>query len=312
LFPYGSITDALSDVLNLSEAMTYKNALCGINFGGGKSVIISPHVSGEKRAEIFQLFGRYVDSLGGAYITAEDMGTGVSDMEIVRSISAHVAGLSRGRGGGGDPSPYTASGVLFGIKACLEPVFGTKDLTQITVAIQGAGNVGGHLAKLLVNEGAKLILADIDQARVADLASELGAEVVEPEKIREAECDIFAPCAVGGTVDADAVSSLKCRLVAGAANNQLSCPSIEEELLKRSIAYAPDFAINAGGVILCADEFEPGGFSSRRVNQRVAEIGKTLSRIFDLAAEGEERAGEVAIRLAKDRISEVSSRGGSN
>lgn len=308
---YSSAEAALADVLNLSEAMSYKNALCGINFGGGKCVVVAGEGGAgatSDRVALFEWLGQRIQSLGGSYITAEDMGTGVADISVISRHCRFVAGTASERGGGGDPSPYTAIGVFEGIKACLLRVVGSAEVTGREVAIQGVGHVGLELAKLLAAAGAKLTVADTNGENLIRAVSSTGAAVVSPEEILLTRCDVLAPCAVGGTINPESLNRLRCKIVAGAANNQLAAPaggSIEEterQLIAHGIMYAPDFAINAGGVILCADEFEPGGFSSDRVKQRVLRIGETVGSILDRAKGSGELPGRVALGLARARI----------
>lgn len=304
---YSSLDDALFDVLRLSEAMSYKNSLCGINCGGGKSVIIADRNIKDGREALFRAFGRAVDSLGGRYIAAEDMGTSVSDIEVVAQVTKHVAGSDPSHGGAGDPSPYTAIGVFDGIRACAERVYGSGDLSQRTIAIQGVGHVGYFLAKMLRKAGAHLIISDINQEIAQKVAAELNAELVYPEQILDTDAEILSPCAIGGVITPEIAKVLDCKIIAGAANNQLSSVEAEIVLKDRGIVYAPDFAINAGGVILCADELEPGGFSEARVLERVSRIYTTVGAILDRAAANNQLTGAVALELAKERINRAKS-----
>lgn len=300
---YPSFDDALFDVLRLSQAMSYKNSLCGINFGGGKSVIIADRCLQAGRNELFKSFGRFVQGLGGIYITAEDMGTSVSDMSIISEECEFVAGRDPNTGGGGDPSPFTALGVFHGMRACLERAFNSGDFSGRSVAVQGVGHVGRYLCELLEKAGSKLYVADPDPKALAELKESVQTfEVVSAEQIPFLPVDVFAPCARGGIITQKNACQLSCKIVAGAANNQLLDREAGEELTKRDIIYAPDFAINAGGVILCADEFEPGGFTRSRVEKRVKEIYNTISRILDKANKNKELTEEVAIHLANERI----------
>ncbi len=301
---YDSVDDALFDALKLSEAMTYKNSLAGLNIGGGKSVIIgnSELIQGKEREKLFLSFGKAVASLDGRYITAEDMGTSVMDMSIILKSTEFVSGRDPLIGGGGDPSPHTAQGCFDGIRACLERLYNSGDYRGRSVAIQGVGHVGVHLAKLLVDAGAKVTISDLNEAQLLSVARELGVQRVAVHEILNVECDIFAPCAVGGTINPQTVDTLRCKAVAGAANNQISDDNTEERLFGRGILYAPDFAINAGGVILCADELEEGGVSFPRVRERVSRIYHTVCRVLDESKTTGELPGKVAVRLAKERI----------
>lgn len=301
---YESLDDALFDALKLSEAMTYKNSLAGLNIGGGKSVIFanSGAVQGSDRERLFAAFGRAVASLNGRYITAEDMGTSVKDMSFILKHTEHVSGRDPLIGGGGDPSPHTAQGVFDGIRGCLERMHNSGDFKGRHIAIQGVGHVGRHLAELLAKAGAQLTVADVNEGNLSEVVREYGAKAVGVHEILTTECDIFAPCAVGGTINPQTVDLLRCRAVAGAANNQIAGDKTEERLINRGIMYAPDFAINAGGVILCADELEPGGVSFQRVKERVSRIYGTVCKIIDEARMTGELPGRVAVRLAKERI----------
>ncbi|MCL4135173.1 UNVERIFIED_CONTAM: hypothetical protein GTU68_030344, partial [Idotea baltica] len=302
--PYESLADALHDVLRLAEGMTYKNSLAGLNLGGGKAVIIADRDFSDGRSTLFESFGDFVESLGGRYITAEDMGTTVADIEAIHSRTEFVTGRDPSQGGGGNPSPYTARGVYDGLLACLERKFGTPNPSGKKVAIQGVGAVGLVLARLLRESGAQLILSDSRGDRLAGYASELDAKVVPLDEIYSAEVDVFSPCAIGGILNEKTIPKLRCSVVAGAANNQLASFEDERLLAERGIIYAPDFAINSGGVILCADEVEPGGFSASRVEERVSQIGPTVARVLEVAAKEGKLAGEVALALAKDRIAQ--------
>lgn len=302
--PYRSLEDALFDVLRLSEAMTYKNSLAGLDLGGGKSVIVSDSsIRGEAREKLFLAFGERVRSMEGSYITAEDMGTSVGDMSTILKTCDYVAGRDPKTGGGGDPSPYTALGVFGGIRACLEREFGgSVNFEQYHIAIQGVGSVGRNLAKLLAEAGARLTISDTKAEALREVSAELGATVVSPEEIASVECDVFAPCAVGGVINETSVGQLRCRIVAGAANNQILGDKTEQLLAQRGIMYAPDFAINAGGVINCAAELIPGGYSKSWVMEKVELIYGTVGRIIDESQRTGEASGDVAVRLAKERI----------
>lgn len=305
MLQYPAYDDALRDVLRLSEGMSYKNSLAGLNLGGGKSVVIAPRDLQKGRQELFEWFGRMVASLGGRYYTAEDMGTSVEDMNAVLKSCPYVAGRDQSVGGGGDPSPHTARGVFEGMRACLEQAYGSDSFTGRHVLIQGVGHVGIYLARHLAEAGAKLTFSDTRPEVLQAACKEFSAAEVAPDKALQVECDIFAPCAIGGILNPQTVNGLKCKIVAGAANNQLSEPQVEEALKRRGILYAPDFAINAGGVILCADELEPGGYTPARVDERVRRIYGTVGRVLQEAEKTGALAGDVAVRLAKARIASV-------
>jgi len=300
---YDSETEALADVLRLAEGMSYKNSLCGINFGGGKSVIIAERDLEKNRTDLFAWFGECVQSLAGKYVTAEDMGTRVSDMNEVARHTSFVSGRPQEAGGGGDPSPYTALGVFEGIKACLSEVFGSDSLADKKIAIQGVGNVGFHLAQLLHDAGAKLFVSDVSVLRLNHAQEQFGATVVPIGEIQDIECDVFAPCARGGVVTKQNVSKLRCKIIAGGANNVFFEPELERVVADRGILYAPDFAINPGGVILCASEFEPSGYTDKWVRERVLAVRQTIARIFLESRKRGKLPREVALELAQERIS---------
>jgi len=309
---YATTEEALLDVLRLSEGMTYKNALAGLHLGGGKSVIVADRALEKGRNRLFESFGRFVQSLDGRYYTAEDVGTTVSDMNDVLHTCQFVAGRDPKVGGGGDPSPYTAFGVFHGIRACLERVFGSDDMRGRTVAVQGVGHVGRALVERLIEAGAKVIIADKRKEVEAEVAAAFKVPACSVDQLLESECDVFAPCALGGVLNNSSVEKLRCKIVAGAANNQVLGEGVEARLAARSILYAPDFAINAGGVILCADELEPGGFTQSRVLERVAKIYHTIGRILDQSKASGENPGTVAVRLAQERIDRVRAKSGRN
>jgi leucine dehydrogenase len=297
---YSSETEAVTDALRLARGMTYKNALAGLPFGGGKSVIIGDNRTGE-RERLFRAHGRAVESLGGSYITAEDVGTSPEDMEFVRRETRHVAGL---RGRAGDPSPLTARGVLRAICAAARHRWGSDDLGGRKVALQGCGHVGLHLARELHQAGASLYVTDMDETRAARAAEECGGVRVAPDEIFEVEADIFAPCALGGIINDETISRLKVEVVAGAANNQLLEPRHGEALERRRITYAPDYVANAGGVIYgCGVELL--GRSREESARKVEEIYNTLLRIFRMAEAEGVPAHVAADRLAEERLREA-------
>jgi valine dehydrogenase (NAD+) len=304
---YRSEAEALTDVLRLSRAMTYKNACAGLDHGGGKAVIIGDPAA-LRSDGLFTAYGRVVAGLAGRYITACDVGTKPPDMSIVQRQTAWVTGMEPEHGGSGDSGILTAWGVYCGIKECLAQVFGDPSPAGRHVAIQGVGKVGRRVAEHLAADGARLTLADVDQAAVAALAASLGAEVVPVELVSRAECDVFSPNALGGVIDDSSVRGLRCRIVAGGANNQLAEDRHAAALRERGILYAPDFVINAGGVIQISDELQPGGYQEARARERTEAIADRLREIFALAdAEGLSTA-EAAERMAEGRI--AAARGG--
>ena len=283
MWAYDDSRAAVRDALRLSEGMTYKSAVAGLPLGGGKGVIMlrpgQPLQPRERRAALLD-FGETVERLGGTYITAEDVGTSTGDMTVIAKETTHVSGLPRRGGGSGDPSPYTALGVLHAIEATCERVFGSPSLRGRSVAVVGLGHVGLRLAKLLARTGAKLVAADIDRAKKAE-ADRLGARWMTPAKAMTAPVDLLAPCALGGVLDHESVPALQTPAIAGAANNQLADVSVAELLRARGVLWAPDFVCNAGGIINISVEFEPGGYDPARARAKTREIGDTLRRIFD-------------------------------
>ncbi|MFS8641271.1 MAG: leucine dehydrogenase [Symbiobacteriaceae bacterium] len=301
MWPYPSEEEAIVDALRLARGMTYKNAAMGLNFGGGKSVIIgNPRT--DKSEVLFRAFGQFVESLGGRYITAEDVGTTAEDMAFIAMETSHVVGLP---GRSGDPSPATAFGVFCGIKACLAEVHGDETLQGRRVAIQGLGHVGHHLARLLREAGAELVVTDIDPERAGRAAREFGAEVVPPEAVYDVECDVFAPCALGAILNDDTIPRLRCRIVAGSANNQLAEPRHAAELERRGILYAPDYVINGGGVINVAEERAPGGYDRERAFAKVATIYDKVRAVLHIARKEGITTAEAADRLAERRLAEI-------
>jgi len=296
---YASDMEAVVDVLRLSQGMTYKAAVAGLNLGGGKSVIIGdPRTA--RREMIFRAHGRFVESLGGRYITAEDVGTSVADMDYANMETDHVTGLS---GTSGDPSPVTAFGVFRGIKAAAHAKYGSDDLSGKTVAVQGLGHVGYYLCEHLHDDGAKLIVTDIDQERVKRVVSEFGAEAVAPDAIYGVAADIYAPSALGATVNDDTIPHLKVDIVAGAANNVLAEARHGDELHKRGILYAPDYVINGGGLINVYGELK--GWSREQSIRKAGEIYDTLVRLFELASNEGIPTYKAADRIAQQRIEAV-------
>lgn len=293
---YGSDEEAVVDVLRLAQGMTYKAAIAGVNLGGGKSVIIGDNRTRD-REMIFRAHGRAVESLGGRYITAEDVGTTVDDMEFVRMETDAVVGLY---GGSGDPSPVTAYGTYQGMRACAERTYGDASLSGRHVTVQGVGHVGYHLCAFLAEEGARLTVTDIHRDRVERVREEFGADVVEAEDIYAVEADVFAPCALGAVINDETLKVLKVDIVAGAANNQLAEGRHGEILHERGVLYAPDYVINAGGLINVYGELH--GWSADRSKRKATEIHSTLLRIFERAKEEGVPTAVAADRLAEQRI----------
>jgi leucine dehydrogenase len=299
MWPYASEAEALTDVLRLAQGMTFKAAMADLPYGGGKTVIIGDPRT-DKSEALFRALGWAVDSLGGRYYTGEDVGTTPADMDIAGEETPYV--LGRSRGGSGDPAPITARGVRLGIRAAVRHRLGRDDLKGVRVAIQGLGSVGFNLARLLARDGAVLIVADLDEARAARAAGELGAAVVGCEDIVAVEADVLAPCALGGVIDDASLPRLACAIVAGAANNQLAEPRHGIELRRRGILYAPDYVINAGGLINIAHELRPGGYDRQRALARLESIPQALLEVFERAAGEGAPTHEVAERMARERI----------
>jgi leucine dehydrogenase len=301
-YPFASEEEALRDVLRLARGMTYKAAIAGLDLGGGKAVIIGDPKR-DKTEELLRAYGRFIESLGGRYITAEDIGTSREDMDTVRRETRWVTGVSKRLGGSGDPSPVTAWGVLQGLKACAEESLRTSSLEGVRVVVQGVGKVGYHLVKHLTESGAVVTVADVDVDAVARTVKEFGVETVEPDKAHAVECEIYAPCALGGVIRDDTLPNLKCKIVAGAANNQLERPEHGAALADLGILYAPDFVINAGGLINVADELI--GYDPERAMKHVEEVYRTLREVFRRARLEQMTPAEAASRLAEDRIQGV-------
>jgi len=296
---YQSDRAALIDALRLARGMTYKAAVAGLNLGGGKSVIIGDNRT-TRREALFRAHGRHVESLKGRYITAEDVGTSTSDMEFIKAETNHVTGLI---GRSGDPSPVTAYGVYRGVKACARYRYGSDSLAGKSVALQGCGSVGYHLAKLLFAEGAVISCTDIDPQRVKRVVEECGAKAVAPDAIYDVPATIFAPCALGAVINDDTVQRLQVEIVAGAANNQLAEDRHGDELERRGITYAPDYVINGGGLINVNAELH--GWAPERARSKAGEIYDTLLRVFEIAREEGVPTYRAADRLAEQRIAAI-------
>jgi len=300
MWSYPSDEAALIDVLRLSEGMTYKNSLAGLDLGGGKTVILGDPRT-DKTPEKYQALGRFIDRLGGAYLAAEDVGTNVEDAEQVATQTRYITGLPVERGGSGDPSPLTAWGVLCGMRAALVEAGLGERFEGIRVVVQGAGHVGAHLVRNLLDAGAEVTVADIYDDRVAPLV-ELGATQAAADDVHQLDCDVFSPCALGAVIRPETIGRLRCRVVAGAANNQLADSSMGDELKRRGILYAPDFAINAGGVINIAEELAPEGYDPERAKRSVERIEETLHDVFARARRDGVAPHHAAEQMARERI----------
>lgn len=299
--PYRRFDDALEDVLGLSRAMTYKAAAADLPLGGGKAVIIGDPAALRSEA-LLRAYGRAVEALGGRYVTAEDVGTTVADMVVVRRETAHVTGLPVEHGGSGDPSPATAHGVLAAMRGVAEDLWGKPGLEGRRVVIQGVGKVGGALARLLADEGCDIVVGDIATERAEAVADRLGAKVVAPDRMLTEPCDILAPCALGGVLNADTIPTLACTAVVGSANNQLSEEADAERLEAAGILYAPDFIVNAGGIINIAEELHPAGYSQERALDRVHRIGESITRVLNTARDLGITTLAAALAVADERL----------
>lgn len=294
---YANEGDAVRDVLRLSRTMTYKNALAGLNVGGGKAVILGdPKV--DKTEALFRAFGRAVDALGGRYITAEDVGTDVNDMELVYLETEYVTGVHQVHGGSGDPAPFTAYGTLQALMASLQRKLGHEEIGKASIAVQGLGHIGMELVKLLRERGARLYVTDLDPARVQHAVAEFGVEAVGVDEIYDVPADVFAPCAMEGALTMETIERLKAKIVCGSANNQLANHAVGDELHKRGILFAPDYAVNAGGVMNVSLEID--GYNRERAMRLIRSIYHNVTRIFDVS----EREG-ISPQYAADRIAEA-------
>ena len=303
MWAYNNEAEALNDVLRLSRGMTYKAAISGLNLGGGKAVIIGDSKTLKSEA-LMRRFGKFVNSLGGKYITAEDVGIGTKDMEYVKMETDFVTGIPESMGGSGDPSPVTAYGVYMGMKASAKFVYGSDSLEGKKVFVQGIGNVGANLVNHLVKEGAKVTIFDINTEKVNEIAKATGATAFSGNDLYSVDMDIYAPCALGATVNSDSISKLKCAIIAGAANNQLE-DEVEHGnmLLKKGIVWAPDFLINAGGLINVYSELN--GYNREAAMSKAQSIYDLTSTILKSAAEQKITTIAAAKYIAEKRIAEI-------
>ena len=299
---YASEEEALVDALRLARGMTYKAALAGLDHGGGKSVLIKPQRRFDRTA-LFRAFGRFVEDLRGHYITAEDSGTSIEDMDVIRGVTKHVTGVDPSRGGSGDPSPFTALGVRRGIEACVHFAMNRSSLEGIHVAVQGVGHVGYHLCRELHEQGAKLTVADVDPLKAERAQREFGANIAPLGDIFDVACDVFAPCALGSAINPDTVPRLRCRIVAGAANNQLAEQAMGAALMQRGIVYAPDYAINAGGLVNVAQEVI--GYDAEKSRTRTLKIYDTILEIAQRARKSMTPTDIIANKMVEERLSAV-------
>jgi leucine dehydrogenase len=298
---YLSRGDAITDALRLSRGMSYKNAMAGLAMGGGKAVIVAD-AARTKSPAMIEAFARTIDSLGGRYATAQDVGMSLDDMIAIGGVTRHVCGLPVGPDmAGGDPGPTTALGVYLGIKAAVQRKLGRNDLDGVHVAIQGTGSVGGGVARYLAVDGARLTLADVNEKRVQDLAAELGAATAPTDTVISIEADVFSPCALGAILNEVSIASIKAPIIAGGANNQLARPEDGDRLSERGILYAPDYVINAGGIINVALQYLDGA-TRAAVEDRVGGIPARLNQVWDEAESSGDNPAKVADRIAQRLI----------
>ena len=303
MWNYENEMEALNDALRLSRGMSYKNAMAGLPLGGGKAVIMA-NPKTDKTDALFKAFGRSIDSLNGAYITAEDVGVTTEDMQIVSTETKHVAGLSEGDHASGDPSPFTARGIYNGIKACVKYKLGKDSLQGLTVAVQGVGHVGQYLCEHLHNDGVKLLVSDIVQENLDDAVERFGAKVVGPDDILAVEADVVSPCALGAILNDDTITQFNTSIIAGGANNQLANDIHGVRLMDRGILFAPDYVINAGGIINVSGE-TTGDYDVDCVNKKVDNIYNTLIHIFERAEKEARPTNVVADEMAEEIIAKA-------
>lgn len=300
MWKYANEWEALNDVLRLSRGMTFKSAISGLNLGGGKAVIIGDSKI-DKTPEMITRFGQFVNSLSGKYITAEDVGTTTADMDLIRDVTPHVTGISVERGGSGNPSPVTAYGVYMGMKAAAMHQFGSDKLDGKKVLVQGTGHVGETLIDYLTKEGALVQISDINEARMQEVSAKYGATIFAGDDVYSADVDIYAPCALGATINDATIDKIKARVIAGAANNQLANEIVHGNILKdKGILYAPDFLINAGGIINVYAEIV--GYDSAEAMRRTENIYNTTLEIFALAEAQNITTHQAALAIAQQRI----------
>jgi len=303
MFAYKTEIEALNDVLRLSRSMTYKAAITGLNLGGGKAVIIGDSRI-DKSEALMRRFGRFIENLNGSFITAEDVGTNPKDMEYIRMETKHVTGIPESIGGSGDPSPVTARGVFMGIKATVKEFFGNDNLAGKSIAVQGIGQVGENLVGLLRNENAKVYISDINEERLRQVAQKYGAEAISNNNLFDLDIDIYAPCALGSTVNTETINRLKCSIIAGSANNQLADEEVHGKmLLEKGILYAPDYLINAGGLINCYSEI--AGFNKKKTLQMAENIYEATRRVLKKSKEENIPTHEAANKIAEKRIEDI-------
>jgi leucine dehydrogenase len=305
MWNYASSAEALEDVLRLSRGMSYKNAVADLEMGGGKSVIIGDSKT-QKSPELFRAFGRAVDTLGGIYYAAEDVGVSVADIAEARKVTPYVLGLNDGQEASGDPSPVTAEGVYRSTLLAAKRLWKQDDLTGLTVSVQGIGHVGGYLADKLYAAGAKLIMTDVNTALLAEVAARTNAEVVAPDAIYDVKADIYAPCALGATLNPQTLDRLTVKAVVGAANNQLATPDIGQQLFERGVLYAPDYVVNGGGIINVASELRArqtnSAYDPAWVETKLSRLMETFEEVLDRSAAEKRPTHQIADAIAEARI----------
>ena len=297
---YSRSEDALTDVLRLSRGMSYKNAIAGLPLGGGKAVILADENEAPKSPALFRAYGRAVDSLGGRYVTAEDVGIAVEDMHAVQEVTPFVTGVSKD-GRGGDPSPWTAWGVFLGLESAVRARFGQDTVKGLTVAVQGVGHVGYNLCRHLHEAGARLLISDVNEAYLKAAVDAFGATVVPVDDILSADCDVLAPCALGNVVNRDTIDRIRAKVIAGAANNQLGTDEDGDRLLERGILYAPDYVINGGGIVAVGREYF-GEAEPARLDKEIALIGRRLDTLFSDSATRGVATNRLADEMARSII----------
>ncbi len=301
-FPYASEDDALDDVLRLARAMTLKSAAAGLDLGGGKAVIIGDHRT-DKSERLWRAYGRIIDSLQGRYITAEDVGTDHFDMEVIRRETRWVLGVPEPEGGSGDPSPATARGLINAMRAVAEHLWGSAELTGRRVAVQGVGKVGSNLVRRLVDIGCEVIIADVYAPSADQLVDELGVKQVGVDEVLEVDCDILAPCSLGGALNAETIPGLACRAIVGSANNQLAAEEDADAIHERGILYAPDFVVNAGGLINVYEELR--GYEVDRARHAIDKVFANTKRVLETAQRTGVTPEQAAVAVAEDRIRKI-------
>ena len=303
MWAYKTETDALNDVLRLSKSMTYKAAVAGLNLGGGKAVIIGDSRR-DKSEALLRKFGRFIKNLNGEFITAEDVGTNPKDMEYIRMETQHVAGLPESVGGSGDPAPVAAQGVFMGIKAAVKELYGNDNLTGRSVIVQGIGHVGENLVRLLRDEKAMVYVSDLNDERLGQVSKKYGAQAMSNNNIFDIDADIYAPCGLGATINTQTIAKLKCGIIAGSANNQLEDEHLHGQmLLDKGILFAPDYVINAGGLINCYSELM--GFSKKRTLQLTENIYDATRNVLKLSKAENISSIEAANKIAEKRIADI-------